>query len=63
MFAASLLSGTVGAYVGVGMASFIASWFWGFVILEIALLIGLHFVKHINGLNLAILFSFTFVSG
>ena len=63
LFAASLLAGTVGAYVGVGMAGFVQSWFWGFIILEIALLVGLHFVKKVAGLNLAVLFAFTFISG
>jgi modulator of FtsH protease len=63
LFAASLLAGTVGAYVGVGMAPVIASFKWAILILEIALLIGLHFVKHKPGINLMVLFTFTFVSG
>ena len=63
LFAASLLAGTVGAYVGVGIAGIVASWKWAIFILEIALLFGVHFTKHINGLNLIVLFAFTFTSG
>jgi modulator of FtsH protease len=63
LFAASLLAGTIGSYVGIGMAPTIASWKWAILILEIALLIGLHFVKHKPGINLMVLFTFTFVSG
>ncbi|NWF66842.1 MAG: Bax inhibitor-1/YccA family protein [Campylobacterales bacterium] len=63
LFAASLLAGTVGAYVGMGIAPTISSWYWGLVILEFALLFGLYAVKHKVGINLAVLFAFTFVSG
>lgn len=64
MFAASLLAGTVGAYIGLGMASTIASFYWGLVILEIALIFGLNFaVKKNPSLGLVVLFAFTFISG
>ncbi|MCV6608928.1 MAG: Bax inhibitor-1/YccA family protein, partial [Campylobacterales bacterium] len=64
MFAASLLAGTVGAYIGLGMAATVASFYWGFVILEIALIFGLNFaVKKSPNLGLVVLFGFTFVSG
>jgi modulator of FtsH protease len=63
LFAASMLAGTAGAYVGIGMAGTIQSMIWLFFILEIGLLIGLHFVKHKAPLNLMVLFGFTFVSG
>ncbi len=64
MFAASLLAGTVGAYIGLGMASTVASFYWGFVILEIALIFGLNFaVNKSPNLGLVVLFAFTFVSG
>ncbi len=63
LFAASMLSGTAGAYIGVSMAGVIQSSIWLFFILEIGLLIGLHFAKRISPLNLIILFGFTFVSG
>lgn len=63
LFAASLMLGGLGAYVGMGMVDTMMSMYWGLVILEIALLIGLYFVKEKPGINLAVLFSFTFVSG
>ena len=63
LFAASLLAATVGAYVGLGAAPVIASWYWGLVILEFALLIGLHFLKDKAGINLILLFGFTFITG
>ncbi|MCK5293718.1 MAG: Bax inhibitor-1/YccA family protein, partial [Arcobacteraceae bacterium] len=63
LFASSLMAATVGAYVGLGMASMIASWYWGLVILEFALLFGLYAVKDKPGINLAVLFGFTFISG
>jgi modulator of FtsH protease len=63
LFASSLLAATVGAYIGLGMASVIATWYWGLVILEFALLFGLYAVKDKPGINLAVLFGFTFMSG
>jgi modulator of FtsH protease len=63
LFAASLLAATVGAYVGLDAVSTIKSWYWGFVILEFVLLFGLYAVKDKPGINLAVLFGFTFVSG
>ena len=63
LFAATMLAGTAGAYVGVSMAGTIQSMFWFFFILEIALLIGISFVKHKAPLNLMVLFGFAFVSG
>ena len=63
LFAASLLAGSVGAYVGLGLVSTVATWYWGFVILEFALLFGLYATKKSPGLNLIMLFAFTFVSG
>ena len=63
LFAASLLLGGLGAYVGLANAELMMSMFWGLFILEIGLLIGLHFVKTKPGINLAVLFAFTFVSG
>ncbi|MGP1580182.1 MAG: Bax inhibitor-1/YccA family protein [Wolinella sp.] len=63
LFAGSLLAATVGAYIGLGVAPVIASWYWGLVILEFALLIGLHFLKDKAGINLLLLFGFTFITG
>ena len=63
LFASSLLAATAGAYIGLDMVSTIKSWYWGLVILEIALLFGLYAVKEKAGVNLIVLFSFTFISG
>ena len=63
LFASSLLAATVGAYLGLGIASTISSWYWGLVILEFVLLFGLYAVKDRPGINLAVLFAFTFVTG
>lgn len=63
LFAASLLAASAGAYVGIGMAQVIAGWFFGLVILEFGLLFGLYAAKRKAGLNLVLLFGFTFVSG
>jgi len=63
LFASSLLAATVGAYIGLDMVSTISTWYWGLVILEFALLFGLYAVKDKPGVNLAVLFAFTFVSG
>ncbi len=63
LFAASLLAATAGAYVGIGMAEVISSWFFGLVILEFGLLFGLYAAKKKAGLNLVLLFGFTFISG
>jgi len=63
LFAASMMAGAVGAYVGVPIAGAIATWFWPLFALEIALLIGLQFVKEKQGLNLVVMFSFVFMTG
>jgi modulator of FtsH protease len=63
LFAATMLSGAAGAYVGVGIAPIVKSAYWLFVILEFALLFGINFVKHSSPLNLIVVFAFTFVSG
>lgn len=63
LFAGSLLAATAGAYIGLDMVSTIASWYWGLVILELVLLFALFAVKHKPGINLAVLFGFTFISG
>lgn len=63
LFAGSLLSGTIGAYIGLDMASTIQSWFWGLVILEFALLFGVYATKKNPPVALFMLFAFTFMSG
>ncbi len=63
LFAASLLAASVGAYIGVGIGPAISSWFFGLVILEFVFLFGLYAAKKKAGLNLILLFGFTFISG
>ncbi|QOG12296.1 Bax inhibitor-1/YccA family protein [Arcobacter sp. FWKO B] len=63
LFAGSLLAATAGAYIGLDMVSTISSWYWGLVILEFVLLFALFAVKDKPGINLAVLFGFTFISG
>ncbi len=63
LFAASMMAGAVGAYVGVPLAGVIQANFILLAILEIGLLIGLHFVKHKPGINLAVMFGFVFMTG
>ncbi len=63
LFAASILAAATGAYIGMQMAPAIATWYWGLVTLEFVLLISLYFTKTKPGLNLIILFGFTFMTG
>ncbi|WP_200762901.1 Bax inhibitor-1/YccA family protein [Nitrosophilus alvini] len=63
LFAASLMAATTGAYIGMGIAPAIASWYWGLVILEFAMLFGVYLTKSKPGINLAMLFGFTFLTG
>jgi modulator of FtsH protease len=63
LFAASMMAGAVGAYVGAPIAATLQAYFWPLVILEIGLLIGLQFVKHKPGINLAVMFGFVFMTG
>jgi modulator of FtsH protease len=63
LFAASLMAGAVGAYVGIPMASVIQAWFIPLIILEFALLFGLFAVKRKPGINLVVMFSFVFMTG
>jgi len=63
LFAASMLAGAAGAYVGVPFAAQIHSMFWVLFIVEIGLLFGLFFVKNKPGINLAVMFGFTFMTG
>jgi modulator of FtsH protease len=63
LFAASMMAGAVGAYVGVPLAGSISSMMWPLFFLEIGLLIGLQFVKNKPGINLLVMFAFVFVTG
>ena len=60
LFAGSLMAGAVGAYIGTSVAGFVQSWYWGFVILEFVMLFGVYALKNKHGINLAMLFGFTF---
>jgi len=62
LFAGSLLVGAAGAYVGMGIPA-IKEFYWGFVILEFALIFGIGFAKNKPGLNMIMLFAFALVSG
>ncbi|WP_297432456.1 Bax inhibitor-1/YccA family protein [Sulfurimonas sp.] len=63
LFAASMMAGAAGAYVGVPLAASIATMMWPLFFLEIGLLIGLQFVKNKPGINLLVMFAFVFVTG
>lgn len=63
LFASSLLAASAGAYIGLGFISIARQFYIGFVILELALLFGLYATKKKAGINLIMLFAFTFVSG
>jgi len=63
LFAASLMAGAAGAYVGIPMAASIHEWFIPLVILEFALLFGLFAVKRKPGINLIVMFAFVFMTG
>lgn len=62
-FAASLMAATAGAYAGMQATATIKSFYLPLVILEIALIFGLHFVRNKPGINTVVLFAFTFISG
>lgn len=63
LFAASLMAGAAGAYAGIPFAETLAALHWPIFFLVIGLLVGLHFAKHKAGLNLLLLFAFTFATG
>jgi len=63
LFAASMMAGAVGAYVGVPLAGTIQAMIWPLFFLEIGLLIGLQFVKNKPGINLLVMFAFVFMTG
>jgi len=65
LFAGSLLAATAGAYVGLGMVEYLmGATKWVLFAVELAIIF---FVipktKHIPGINLAVLFAFTFITG
>ncbi|RDU57931.1 Bax inhibitor-1/YccA family protein [Helicobacter sp. MIT 99-5507] len=63
-FAASVLFATIGAYIGMGFVSYMTKGvFFGLVIVEFALLLGLIFLKSKPIVNVMLLFAFTFITG
>ncbi len=64
LFAASMLAGAAGAYVGIPMANAIAGIYW-FIAIPWMLfgMFGIRMVRHKPGINLIALFAFTFVGG
>ena len=64
LFAATLISGAAGAYIGVGMASVISANYWWIAIPWMIFgMFGLQLVKNKPGINYIVLFAFTFVGG
>jgi len=63
LFAASCIAATAGAYLGTSIAPAIKTWYWGLVILEFVMLFGLMLTKKKPGINLMMLFGFTFLTG
>jgi modulator of FtsH protease len=64
LFAASMLAGAAGAYVGIPFAATVAANYWFIAIPWILFgMFGLQMVKNKPGINLIALFAFTFASG
>ena len=63
LFAASMLAGAVGAYVGIPLAASIQGAFLPLVILEFVLMFAMFAVKNKPGINLLVMFAFTFMTG
>ena len=65
LFAGSLLAATAGSYIGLGMVSILSGPMkWVLFAIEIALIwFVIPRVKHTPGVNLAVLFVFTFITG
>lgn len=62
-FAASLLFATIGALIGLNFFEVVLQYKWAIFIAEFAALFGLMFSKSKPGLNVMMLFVFTFLSG
>ena len=63
LFAASMMAGAAGAYVGIPFAAQIHANSLVLFVIEIALLFGLFAVKRKAGINLVVMFAFTFMTG
>ena len=61
-FAASMLVGAVGAYIGIGSLEFVLQYFWPIFIVEIIAVISLSFIKQ-EGIKAIVLFIFTLLTG
>ncbi len=64
LFAASMLAGAAGSYVGVGAAAFVSQFYW-FIAIPWLLFgfFGLNMLKDKPGINMIALFAFTFTGG
>jgi modulator of FtsH protease len=63
LFAASLLAGAAGAYVGLDFAMQIARFGFWMLLPMLGLLFAVQFARKVTGLNYILLFAFTFVTG
>jgi modulator of FtsH protease len=64
LFAGSLMGAAAGAYVGLGILPYImGAMFWVLVIMEFGLIFAIRATAKKPGINLVVLFSFTFISG
>ena len=63
LFASSLMAASAGSYVGLGIVESIRGLGFFMIIPVLGLLFLLHAVKHKPGINLAVLFAFTFTTG
>ena len=64
LFAGSLMGAAAGAYIGLGILPYImGAMFWVLVIVEFGLIFAIRATAKKPGVNLMVLFAFTFVSG
>ena len=64
LLAGSLLAGAAGAYIGVDIVNLLQGiLFWVLVIVEIGLIFAISKFAHQQGINLLLLFMFTFITG
>jgi len=64
LFAGSLMGAAAGAYVGLGVLPYImGAMFWVLVIMEFGLIFAIRATAKKPGINLVVLFAFTFISG
>jgi len=64
LFAGSLMGAAAGAYIGLGILPYIiGAMFWVLVIVEFGLIFAIRATAKKPGINLMVLFAFTFVSG